>query len=112
MNKKAATIYRIKLDIKEKELKDLVSRRVNLWTDWLLPAGIILGLVVLLLCSSALGEESPAYQSILAALACLCPMILGTVISTSLRSKAVEAKIAELKEKGECVDSSAEPLKS
>jgi hypothetical protein len=112
MKKKAATMYRITLDIKEKELKGLVESRVNLWTDWLLPAGILLGLVVLFFCGSALSKESPAYQSLLAALACLFPMILGTVISTSFRSKVVKAKLAELKELGKCVNSSAEPQKS
>jgi hypothetical protein len=97
--KKELIRYVVPLELTESELKDWASKKVKLWTDWLLPGGTLVGLVMLLiLFSTASSEDLESSTKILYfLLLSMAPMIFGYVVSFQARDKTLKAKIAELK---------------
>jgi hypothetical protein len=97
MPKKPEPLHKVTLELTDKELVELASKKVKRWTDILLPIGLFVGLITLLLTASAFGEKPTDFECVLIGLSAFAPMVLGFVINYYSRIKLVKAKVEEWK---------------
>jgi hypothetical protein len=97
MAKKAEPLHKVTLELTDKELRELASRRIKRWTDFLLPVGALVGLLALLSTITVIGVKPSIIESILIGLSGFSPIVLGFIISYYCRIKLVKAKVQEWK---------------
>jgi hypothetical protein len=88
--------------VTDDELKFIASKRVKVWTDWLYPGGLLLGLINFGILYSFFGSEVTEVVQIMVVtiVSTFGPMLVGFVISAKVRNTRVKEKLAELKDAG------------
>jgi hypothetical protein len=83
----------------DSELKDIAFKRVKVWTDWLYPGGLLLGLIDFGILYAFFGAKITDVVQVMVVtiVSTFGPMLLGFVISARVRNTRVKEKLAELK---------------
>jgi hypothetical protein len=98
MTKKEEPKYLIR--VTDSELKGIAFKRVKLWTDWLYPVGLLLGLIDFGILYAFFGSKVTEFVQVMVATIIFTfgPMLVGFVISAKVRNTKVKEKLAELKD--------------
>jgi hypothetical protein len=97
MAKKEEPKYLIR--VTDSELKGIAFKRVKVWTDWLYPGGLLLGLIDFGILYAFFGSKirDDIQSTVAIIVSTFVPMLVGFVISARVRNTRVKEKIAELK---------------